>query len=805
MPRPPLPLECVLTILDFLSEEYDTDTMARLLCVNRTICAAVLPFLYGDCLNITMHNHRPRFKKTTSVTISQLIRTLLNQTHPQDQIPEILRVAYLSQNQDDLQSTAEQPTPVFKYGRFIRKMVPHGDLRRYLLDVRRNPRVMDYATAHRLYDKYFTEGLIIDNRDYNRDTNLVSALQIDIYRQLIWTLCQGNRDSIEELSIPLRDIERYIDHADQFKSLSKVIFTVQKIAEPLYDLPYFSQEEFDRSSYELEDRRDRLFLAMVQFVKQHNSVHQNLLRQVFVPDSYDLPETSRYSTDSVWSEILSLLPPLHNPRVINRDNLCRLAARLSDTNLSHVESIILNHLGWATNEEKTLTELGNIQPPFLSRCRALKHLEMRTLGPDMFQWAVLEKKQQDAEQQQQGIVGRQSSSWQHDLVRLRSVIITHKAALKPVEELNDIAFAFGDSLEELSARVKWGQMGIASNDLGSSSRVVYGRNWNLPRLRILDLEERCLELHFDLDSLQRCRNLQHLRLTDKVTTYNHRDVRSWSSVNLPHLKSLNLVGSPALFFNMDSLHHSPCLEVLNLETTTSGIAWYIPPPEDLEREDVDDLLDTITHHSGLHGTPSLSQGPYSIVRRSRYTWDWHLPCLSNLDLKAVFAYKFEFQWLQYLPNLHSLHLNTSSTYHGLHERSVTLEDLQRRPQQQEDEDEGQSSSDRYFSLPKIESFNISGHWMIDSKVLEVLCLIVAPNLREICFGVDCAGHTVQEWVTLARKMPRLEHSTLERRFTDNEIKKAELLSFHGLRVKYGSKKLLKYTISGRQFWDLQSA
>ncbi|KAK3821608.1 MAG: hypothetical protein J3Q66DRAFT_426946 [Benniella sp.] len=146
-----------------------------------------------------------------------------------------------------------------------------------------------------------------------------------------------------------------------------------------------------------------------------------------------------------------------------------------------------------------------------------------------------------------------------------------------------------------------------------------------------------------------------------------------------------------------------------------------------------------------------------------------------------------------------------STYHGLHERSVALEDLQRRPQQQEGEDEEQSSSDRYFSLPKIESFNISGHWMIDSKVLEVLCLIVAPNLREICFGVDCAGYTVQEWVTLARKMPRLEHSTLERRFTDNEIKEAELLSFHGLRVKDDSKKLVKYTISGRQFWDLQSA
>jgi hypothetical protein len=52
----------------------------------------------------------------------QLARTLLRQAHPLDRIPGLVHAAYLSQNhQDDLQLTTE--SPVFKYGRFIRKLV----------------------------------------------------------------------------------------------------------------------------------------------------------------------------------------------------------------------------------------------------------------------------------------------------------------------------------------------------------------------------------------------------------------------------------------------------------------------------------------------------------------------------------------------------------------------------------------------------------------------------------------------------------------------------------------------------------
>jgi len=89
-PRRRLPLECILNIIRFLAEVYDTDTMFRLLCVDKLTCAATLPFLYGDFFNINMHTHRPRSNKSASRTMSQLIRTLLWQIRPRDQVPGLL-------------------------------------------------------------------------------------------------------------------------------------------------------------------------------------------------------------------------------------------------------------------------------------------------------------------------------------------------------------------------------------------------------------------------------------------------------------------------------------------------------------------------------------------------------------------------------------------------------------------------------------------------------------------------------------------------------------------------------------------
>ncbi|KAK3821613.1 MAG: hypothetical protein J3Q66DRAFT_367301 [Benniella sp.] len=799
MPQQPLPLECVLIILGVLSEEYDTDTMARLLCVNRTICTATLPFLYGDCFNTNMHKHRPRSKKSTLTVVSQLIRTLLWRIHPKDRIPTLLQIAYLSpDDQVTLQSTAEQPAPIFKYGHFIRKLVLHHDPIIYSFGFPSNPRVVDHVTTHQLYDEYVAEGLISSTFNEHNADALENALEMDIHRQLTWALCQECMERIEQLVIPLTDIERYIDHVDQFESLSTVIFTIKKRI-PVTER-HIGQEDQEERQRELEVERGRLFRAMVRFVERHTSIHRHVLRQVVVPKSCNHLGTNRQSNDDIKLEIFSLLPPLQNPRSINNQNWSELVVQLSDTNLNYVTSIKLVTFAGTISAEKTLLLLDN--RPLLSRCRALKQLEMTTLGTDMFQWAVLEK-QKNVEHQQQSIIGRQLCSWQHgyynDLVPLRSVKITHMTPLKPVQELDDLAFAFSDSLEELTVRNKWASGMSAFNHLGSTPQVVHGHGWTLPRLRVLDFKVYGSQLSFDTDALQRSGALNSLCLKDRISTYNHRDIRSWPTVHLPHLKNLNLSGSAALFFNLDSLHHSPCLVNLSLGMPSLNRGCYIPSPKEMgEDPETQGLQDATMDDHGLSETQGLSRGYQSIGTKPRFTWDWHLPNLLKLDLKAVFAYKFDFQWLQHLPNLQFLQLNTSSTQEGLHKRSITLKDLPRGHQQQQGEDDAQ-----VISLPKLEAINLKGHWNIDTKALEVLCLVVAPNLREVDFGASFPGHSVCEWVALSRRMLRIEQSHSVRPLKFGVLKELGLVSLCELPVEDRDKSFVKHNINGEAYYDVQ--
>ncbi|KAK3821605.1 MAG: hypothetical protein J3Q66DRAFT_333755 [Benniella sp.] len=813
MSRQPLPLECVLIILGFLSEERDTDTMTRLLCINRTICALTLPFLYGDCFNFNMHNNRPRSKKSAFTTVSQLIRTLLRQVHPQYLIPDVLKIAYLSQdNQGDPQPTAYQPTPLFRYGRFIRKMAPSRDLRNHLIDAHPNSPAMKYGADHHLYDRYVADGLIFHCHGDDKNRARADALEMDVYRKLVWTLCQGCMDSIEELSIPMGDIERYIDHLSQFRSLFQVNFVIEKklkkVGFPDCMHTYVSPEDYGQRYNGMGPNHDRHFGDMAHFVLRHTVVHPHTLRQASLPSSLIFPETSRSSIKIAWFKIMSFLPPLHNPRQIRSSDTCKLAARLKDTDLSHVESMTLTHQ-WETisaEKEMALNHLKYNKVPFLSRCRSLKHLEMETLGPDMFHWAVLEKKQLDARRQQESIVGQQSSSGQHahhsNLVPLQSVELFHGMSLKPGQELDDIASAFSDSLEKLTVRGRRDGGRPVSVDLGTVPVAMHGYGWTLPRLRILDFRMPHSQLQFDLDALQRFHALESLRLEDCVNIYRHRDIRPWPSINLPHLKKLYLQGSPALCFNLNSLHYSPRLECLALSMPfTRTFDHYMPSPEEMRDDSVTQgSQDTAIDDHGLSGTPSVSQGYQSIGRRPRFIWDWHLPNLRELDMRAVFAYKFEFQWLQHLPNLLHICLGMMVPPDGIHKRDITLGGLSRKPRQQQDE-EGQILSDRYFSFPKLEVFSVLGHWNITTEVLEVFCLFVAPNLRRIHFGHSCVvGIQLREWITLARKMPRLEQSHLNQEFAADEIQKLGLLDH--LQDDHRNKRHLKHSFRGGVYWDV---
>ncbi|KAK3821489.1 MAG: hypothetical protein J3Q66DRAFT_398521 [Benniella sp.] len=761
MPQASLPLECLLKILHVLANQdsYDTDTMARLLRVSKTFCAATLPFLYGDGLDICIRKRHVDHKYNSTTTTAQMIRTLLRQVHPQNRIPGLLRVACLSQDgQDDLESTEEQSPspPIFKYGRFIRRIVSqwekHGHPFRF---VPINSLVMEYATTHQLFDQYVAEEILFNNipDDFKAEA-LQDALKMDTHRQLIWMLCQDHMDTIEELTIPVFDIERYIDHVGQFTFLSKVIFSDDNDTNPWWG--YRKARDGNEFAYDQEvapEKHNRYSRGILQFVQQHTSIHKNVLRNM---------EANSWMTPDVFFEIQALLPPLHNPQSIDYANWGNFVGRVKDTNLDHAESITLyikyeaRYLGWGQKQEKAYEIIRN--QPFLPRCRVLKELKMDTLGPDMFQWAVQEKKQRDEARQRKRIPSQNVSTRQHryhnndlePLVPLRSVTIgTQEWQQPPVQELDDIAFAFSDTLEELVMQAWWDKAWNEFEHLASTPQVAYGRGWNLLHLRNLVLSVNHFQLHFDMEGLRRCRALESIRLNDEIMLYDHQEVRSWSPVSLPHLKLLDLQGSTALHFNMDSLHHSPCLETLRLgiQSMSEG-RYYIPSAEELERDDSDNQG---TDSNEVSEMPGSNQGePGSIVRRPRYTWDWHLPNLSCVSLAAVFAFQFDFQWLQYLPNLQEICLYMKSSQNNdssiTHERHVTLKDISRGQQlhqQDEDGSEEEILSDRFISLPKVTLMHFIGLWNFEEKVVEIICSFVAPNLAFAYFGEGPTGITFQ--------------------------------------------------------------
>ncbi|KAK3821550.1 MAG: hypothetical protein J3Q66DRAFT_367246 [Benniella sp.] len=804
MIRPQLPPECILIIIRLFHNDWDTDTLARLLRVNKSVCALTLPFLYKDCFTIWMHHGRSPFRDEEP-SRAQLVRTLLRQVHPQSRIPDLLKVAYLSQDyQTDLASMADPPPPpLFKYGEFLPIIDVYAQFNHSMFEfICNNSPLMDYVATNRLYEKYVDEGYIANNiRDECKDKVLELVLQIDIYRQLTWTLCQDHQETIEELIIPLKDVQRYIDCAHRFTSLSEVSFSGSGIG---WNRRYM--HTYDWNHRQIEQREfDRLIEGMIEFVRRHTSINKNVLRNVELPPPYQLYESDRYSRSDFYYGIQSHLPPLQNSRKMVTDWIT-LLARHTDTSLGHLES--LRTTSDMVGRQEDVSKLLSRHPPILPRCRALKHLSVDALGLDMFQWAVLERKQKEAKQQQENILGQQLSSWHQshhtsDLVPLQSIEISNKKPSPLGQELNDIAFAFSDSLEILSVRDGIRRSNIFVNQSIASQAVLHGQGWDLPRLRTLFFEMYDLKLQFDMDALQRSRALETLTMRDDMVTYRHRDIRAWSVVHLPQLKKLNLQGSPALHFNMGSLHHSPCLEELSLRMAfinpdDTFIFYRMPSPEELEREDTQGTDD---HEPS--GMPGSNQGYQSIERRPRYTWDWHLPNLQKLDLAAVFAFMFDFQWLQYLPNLQTLQLSILSSANRLHERHITLKDLLKSEHQQESDGDGSKGilSDRYISLPKLESIVLKGRWIFE-KVLEILFLAVAPNLHKVDFGSDCTGCTLEECIISSRKMSQMKQMHLHMLSADDEIQRVGLVPRESLQDEQRKKMRVTFILDGRAFCDI---
>jgi hypothetical protein len=185
-----------------------------------------------------------------------------------------------------------QPTPVFGYVSFIRKIVFDQDPAR-VFDIHRHPQVIRYASS----EKYCAVGNICAVDGFRRN-DLARELGMDAEWLLTWTLCRIHPERIKELSIPLTDIERYIHYLDQFKSLSKIIFKYENVVRFEYNPTIAGLRVGSHCGP---------FRAIVHLVQQHIFLHKHVLRKVVLPDSHHSTGTPRYPVENIRREIDSLL------------------------------------------------------------------------------------------------------------------------------------------------------------------------------------------------------------------------------------------------------------------------------------------------------------------------------------------------------------------------------------------------------------------------------------------------------------------------------------------------------------------
>ena len=172
---------------------------------------------------------------------------------------------------------------------------------------------------------------------------------------------------------------------------------------------------------------------MVLFVQELRQRHRNVLLTATCYGLYLF--NNEKCPDEYEEQLTRFLPPLLDPQALNDNNWSQFATKVEETNLSAVKSIKPPQ---SQPEALSLSRLLE-QSPFLHRCRSLKRIWLTSFTDDIFQWAVDERRQHDADI----AAGRPP---QRPLVSLQ-VIDTSDNRPTDGRLINDIGYGFGATLE----------------------------------------------------------------------------------------------------------------------------------------------------------------------------------------------------------------------------------------------------------------------------------------------------------------------------------------------------------------------
>ncbi|KAG0053498.1 hypothetical protein BGZ83_000979 [Gryganskiella cystojenkinii] len=828
-----IPLECLRLVLKILQDRKDTFTLSVLLRVNSYFCSATLPYLYSRALDSPAFYIPHLFTMVCSDHV-KLLQTLLRQ-RPRELVSDLLDAAYdvypersehtiSNLHPDKVQgSEVTQTSPsgidylslmhafIFESVVYRPKSGCHpvqsinypSRLAAYIFRSKTGDAADEYGDGLQddslLFPPMFKVGHTKRTEQFR-----YGALSGALRRELTWTICSAVFEQIQSLAIPLSDMARYLDSVERFQSLRHVIFIMDELLDLQNAGDHVLEPRLDRE--QCLARRDQQFRSMITFMQRHAALFPNQIQRVDCPVEHTWPNLT-VCPEEVMSELKDCLPVMVNPKTIDNNNWQQITRQFKSTNLDSVSEISMLGSLARSGMSSFLTS----QPTFLSRCRALESLVFNSPGPGSFKWAVKEKlawKQFGAALAIAG-GGRLPESITPPgelLPPLQRVTIATFGTFS--DEIDDIAFAFGEILLELCAFT-------FALDEESEESIGFraGNGWTLPRIRKLHLAIQHKRLLIDRDfyALGLGNKIESLSLEDKSTGYHCQDVYTCRplQVPLPALKTVALQGWSALTFHPDTLHRVPNLESLHLGVFSYTTDHFIPPVQELldsfqpmedrgvgtskKEGDVGHAADEDNSNSDVNDGSLSNVSLLSPLaqRRPRRTWDWYLPKLQTLKLTAEWAFMFEFRMLEGCQSLELLSLNIYADSEGrAHERQLTTQDFVRSamsgtlesPIVQEQEQDVEDGKSRFLVAPAIQTVLLYGHWIVDDAALRAMYGTTFSNVVLVNES-GISGYTLQTWLSTLHGLPKLREASCGLQPVEGEEQMPvpeETLRAHGL-------------------------
>ncbi|KAF9418766.1 hypothetical protein BGZ94_009603 [Podila epigama] len=722
MSMPRLPLECLFSIFQALADDGDVVTLARILQTNSAMNQAALPYLYSNPFQTRFHETFGM--NLVKPTTHSLLEMLIDRVNHDDNLIRGVFPPPLS---------AKSSVDYLANLRVLR--VDHRLIRTYAS----TPAAIKYFEVNNLAQIYSKYGHPVG---FYRSNGLGFAGQQKIlcsvlFKALIWALCSPYLEQIQQLTIPLSDLARYIDVVHRLKSLTEVTFLLdEKFNYPAHEV-YLLFGNDTSKALQLQQDCAATLQRMVLFVQRHTELFKGTLR--FVHESQPLDERV-FVPAQVELQIQSLLPVMHQPRLLDNDNWTHFVVHWDRIELDRVEKI------YHTRAETWSRYFKVERPPYLPRCRNLKTLFSFSSGPTSFQWAAQEQRQRNNQINTRALTIADSES-------VPSPVPLYYVSLKnwaqPFgDEIDDIAFGFGQTLSYLILT----ENNIPTSPLMPALRV--NLNMDLPCLRYIYIKSDVRSIDWGPVTLSKCLMLERIEMLDNCTTYNHQEIER-VSMSLPQLRGLQLLGHSALQFHPDTLQSTANLELLHIRMSSTGA--------------IDDVAENFFISELLPGNAQSEIGSWP-MEEPIWTWDWYLPRLFSLVLSSKFAYMFQFRMLQGCPNIATIKLSIS-TDAGVHKRELTLSDLYRSKDQRlisEQDDITQPRLHDFLDLPTLKSLSLSGWWQISDEWFQTLLDKVAKNLAEF-EGNFCRGYTYGGIVKAMKGRIFLEQVTLTDWVLESEL------------------------------------